>query len=157
MSVDLIVSLRRSAMPSPAGWQQAIRNASFPVELNLEFDPGTFTGFLPCKFRGEGAGFEYYSRRLTEEERVAAGAPDGADYQVILVTHSDMRELACSLAAASALCRASGGVLYDPQSGQSVPAGHVLAWAVEQLAEAEREIRSRAEPADAADGGRPCS
>jgi hypothetical protein len=138
VSVDLIVYLRRSAMPTPAAWQQAIRDAGFPVELDTDIDPDTFSGFLPCKLRGALSGFEYFATRLSEAEAAGAGAPAGADFCVTLVTHSDLREFACSAAAAGALARASGGLLVDPQSGESVAAADAARWATEVFGEAEQ-------------------
>ena len=138
MSVDLIVYLRRRAMPTPAAWQQAIINAGFPVEMDIDFEPDTFSGFLPCKLHGEQFGFEYFAAPLSDAQRAEVNAPAGSDFSVTLATHSDLREFACSVAASSALAQVSGGLLVDPQSGDSFPASDVAAWASEQFAEAER-------------------
>ncbi len=138
MSFDLTVYLRRAAMPSPSAWQQAIAATGLPVELDTDFDPDTFTGFLPCKLRGVDAGFEYFSGSLTPEEAAEMGAPSGSDFSVSLVVHSDPRELACAAVAAGALARASGGLLVDPQSGESYPPADALHWAAKQFADAER-------------------
>lgn len=125
-------------MSTPAGWQQAVRDAGFPVELDTDIDPDRFSGFLPCKLRGAVSGFEYFAARLSEVEAAEVGAPAGADFSVTLVTHSDLREFACSVAAAGALAWAGGGLLVDPQSGESFAAADALEWAAEQFAEAER-------------------
>jgi hypothetical protein len=138
MSVDLIVYLRQAAMPSPKDWQEAIQTAEFPVELDMNFDPATFRGFLPCKFNGEPSGFEYFVSPRRAEEAVELGAPRDADLSVTLVTHSDLRELAVAVSAASALCRVSGGLLVDPQSGETYTPESVLVWAREQLVEIEQ-------------------
>ena len=138
MSVDLIVYLRRSAMPSPSAWRQAIRDAGFPVELDADFDQDTASGFRPCQHRGAESGFEYLASRLSPAEAADVGAPPGSDFSVTLVTHSDLREFACSAVAAGALAQASSGLLVDPQSGESFPAADAIAWATEQFEEAER-------------------
>jgi hypothetical protein len=138
MSVDLIVYLRRSAMPSPSAWQQAIRATGLPVELDHDFDPDTFSGFLPCRLRGTASGFEYFAGRLSPAEAAEVGAPLGSDFSVTLATHSDLKEFACSAVAAGALAQISGGLLVDPQSGESFTAGDAVAWSTEQFAEAER-------------------
>jgi hypothetical protein len=137
MSVDLIVFLRRSAMPSPSDWQQVIRATGLPVELDVEFDADTFKGFLPCKLRGVVSGFEYYASPLSPKEAAEAGA-SGSDFSVTFVTHSDLKEFACSVVAAGALAQASGGLLVDPQSGESFAAPDAMAWATDQFAEAEQ-------------------
>lgn len=134
----MIVYLRRSAMPAPAAWQQAIAATGLPVMLDDDFDPDTFSGFLPCKLRGVASGFEYFANRLSPAEAAERGAPLGADFSVALVTHADLKEFACSAVAAGALAHASGGLLVDPQSGELFPASDAVAWAAEQFAEAER-------------------
>ena len=122
MSIDLNVYLRRASMPSPAAWKQAIREAGFPVDLDDDFDPDSFSGFLPCKLRDMVSGFEYFSGQLSEADCLAV-ARVGSDFSVTFVTHSDLREFACSAAASSVLALASGGMLIDPQSGESFALG----------------------------------
>jgi hypothetical protein len=136
VSIDLTVYLRRSAMPTPSAWQQAIAATGLPVELDTDFDPDTFTGYLPCKLRGVDAGFEYFSDSLSPEDAASLDAPPGVDYSVNLVVHSDPRELASAVVAAAALASASGGLLVDPQSGESYPAAEALSWAATQFADA---------------------
>jgi hypothetical protein len=140
VSIDLIVYLRRAAMPTPEQWQQAIRAAGFPVDLDTDFEVDTFTGFLPCKFRGADTGFEYFSEEVKEQDRVEAGLPPGTDFAVTLVTHSDLGEFATSLLAAGALCHASSGLLVDPQLGESCASEQVLAWVAEVLSELEPHL-----------------
>lgn len=138
MSVDLIVYLRRSVMPSPSVWQQAITATGLLVELDTDFDPDRFSGFLPCKLSGAMSGFEYFASPLSPDEAADVGAPPGSDFSVTLVTRSDLKEFACSAVAAGVLAQASGGLLVDPQSGESFPAAEAVAWAAEQFAKAER-------------------
>lgn len=138
MSVDLIVYLRRSAMPAPSAWQRAIHAAGFPIDLDANFDPDTASGFRPCKYRGVASGFEYHASRLSPAEVVELGAPSGSDFSVTFVTHSDLCEFACSAVAAGVLTQASSGLLVDPQSGESIPADDAIKWAAEQFAVAER-------------------
>lgn len=141
MSVDLIVFAKRSAVPSPGDWQRAIRAAVFPVDLDTDIDMDTFSGFLPCKFRSTPSGFEYFSSCFSEENRQGLGAPEGSDFQVTFATHSDMKEFATSLLAASALCNASNGLLVDPQSGEQFDAEAVLPWARSTLAQMESYLK----------------
>ncbi len=141
MSVDLTVYLPRSAMPSPARWAQAIRDAGFPVELGADFDVDVFTGYLPCQFRGKPAGFEYYSALVSRDECARLGLPAVCDFAVTLVTHADLREFATSLIAGSVLCQKSGGQLHEPQAGESYGPGDVLDWARQTLAEIETELQ----------------
>ena len=139
MSVDLTVYLRRSAMPTPSAWQDAIAASGLPVELDTDFDPDTFSGFLPCTIRGAASGFEYFADELSADDAAELDAPQGSDFSVTLVTHSDLKEFVCSAVAAGVLAKVSGGLLFDPQSGDSIPADEALAWSIEQIAAAERE------------------
>jgi hypothetical protein len=128
-------------MPSPELWAKAIRDAGFPVDLDSDFNPDTDIGFQPCRLRGVLSGFEYYSSRISKQDQQDLGVPPDYDFSVNLVTHSDLREFATSLIAASVLCQVSGGLLVDPQTGEQHALSGVLAWAREQLASFERELR----------------
>ncbi len=139
MSVDLIVYLPRGLMPSPQGWNQAIRDAGFPVQLDTDFDPDSFSGFLPCTFGEEETGFEYYSGRIGPSQQSELQSGPANDFQVILTTHADLNEFSTALIAASVLCHQCGGLLCDPQSGDEIPASEVLDWARKQLASLEEE------------------
>lgn len=75
MSADLGVYLRRSSMPSPADWAQAIIDQGFPVEMDADFDVEHLGGYLPCRFRGEPSGFEYYSSHLSEQDKAESEIP----------------------------------------------------------------------------------
>ena len=143
MSVDLIVYMARSAMLTPERWEQVIRDAGFPVELDTDFDVDSQSGFLPCRFRGGDAGFEYSCAPVDDREREKAHAPAGCDFSVTLVTHSVLRELATSLVAAGVLCHATGGLLVDPQSAEFFTPEQALEWTREQLADLDRDLRVR--------------
>lgn len=141
MSVDLNVYLHRASMPNPSDWQEAIRAAGFPVEIDTGFDVDTFTGFLPCKLDSQLSGFEYFASPLDPEEAMELEAPAGADFSVTFVTHANLRELAASLAAASVLCQVSGGLLVDPQSGESYSGGDAVTWAKAELEQLRRHLK----------------
>jgi hypothetical protein len=132
MSVDLIVFAARSSMPAPRAWARAIVDAGFDAELDHEFDVDTFTGYLPCRYAGVDAGFEYLAG---PPEAHHLELPADFDFSVTFSTHSDMRELAASTVAAAVLCALARGILYDPQGDVAVPAGDALKWAREQLKE----------------------
>ena len=136
MSVDLIVYLQRSSMPTPARWAAAIVEAGFPAALDADFDPDDFSGFLPCQYDGADAGFEYYSGPLTAEECEEFEISPEFDYSVTLTTHASMREYVSAAVCAGVLCQISGGELCDPQSGTSVAAADVTRWVREQIQEA---------------------
>jgi len=131
MSVELTVYMARTAMPSPPDWAQAIVDAGFPAELDVEFDVDTFSGFLPCRYDGGEAGFEYLSGPIEFVDDLEL--PSEFDFSVTFVTHSSMRELASSVVSAATLCSMTAGILVDPQADVAVSASEAIAWAREQL------------------------
>ena len=133
MSYDLNVYLKRSNMPSPESWKSAIVGAGFPVTLDDDFDVDSFTGFLPCPVNGEISGFEYYASAVSPEEVRQLGVADGTDFSVQFCIGSRPLELFSALAASSVLASVSGGLLDDPQSGESIPAYGAVDWAKAQL------------------------
>jgi hypothetical protein len=116
--MSLCITVRFSKpIPSPAEWQQAISQASFPVSLHIDFDPKTMSGFLPTTYLGKPAGFEYFY----EES-------DGGEAEVSFITHSSTREAMVASVSAACLCLLTLGVLED-YDGKTVAAGECLAWA----------------------------
>lgn len=121
-------------MPTPAAWAQAIRAQGFAMDLDPDFDPTTFSGFLPCTHAGQPAGFEYYveSRpELDDDLRRAAGPT--RTLEVSFVTHSDMRELVSAMIASGTLAVLTDGVVWSDESGAALagPAALALARVVE--------------------------
>jgi hypothetical protein len=140
MSVDLNVFLVRSSMPAPAEWTSAITDAGFDAQLDSDFDVDTFTGFLPCTYKGEPAGFEYYADALDADGRATLQLPDEFDFAVTFVTGSNMREFITSLIASGVLCQLSGGAFFDPQSGEFTPADSVSEMLRSEVAECEKHL-----------------
>ena len=131
MSVVLAVFLDRSTMPSPPAWAKAIRSNGFDLDMDSDFDPASFSGFLPCKYGGVDAGFEFLMDAVSSPEldENAAARIGHRDTRVDFVTHSDLRELAASMIAAGVLCAMSDGVLWETEAGEIVPASRALEWA----------------------------
>ena len=132
MSYDLLVYLTRARMPTPAAWQDAIAAANFPVLIDQDFDPDTFTGFLPCKYKGTISGFEYYPAGLSVDDAKNLDV-SGADFSATFIAHEGHNEMQTALCAASALCVSSNGVLVDPQSGKNYPASDAVTWAADTI------------------------
>jgi len=127
-------------MRAPAKWREAIRVAGFLVDIDTDFDVDVFSGFLPCKYEGNLVGFEYCASRLDAKDAHEMGAA-GSDLVVTFTTHADLRECASSLAAASVLCQVSGGILIDPQSGESFVGAAAVEWAKRELAELKKHLK----------------
>jgi hypothetical protein len=133
LSVSLSVFLKAGRLPTPVEWQDAIRGAGFQVELDTDFDPRTFSGFLPAKYRELTAGFEYSLEEIAgtadlgSEQRTAAAS--GQELCMTLVTHSSMAETISAALAAGALAALTNGVLFDDESDEAHPASAATQWA----------------------------
>ncbi len=126
-------------MPEPKEWAQAIVESGFPMEMDTNFDVDSFSGFLPCKFKGEKSGFEYYSDTLTKEDQLDLDLPDSYDFATMFVAHADLRELATSVIASGVLCSMVEGLLCDPQSGEFWSGKAALSWVRSKLVEIEKD------------------
>ncbi|SEG65710.1 hypothetical protein SAMN05421819_4060 [Bryocella elongata] len=134
--MEIYVFLERSAMPTPAQWQTAITAAGFAVSLDTDFDPFTFTGFLPCQLNGHASGFEYYLHpkdQIAEEFTYLAPRVKPFDSVVTFVWGSSMEEMACVIMAASALAASTPSLLYAPEDDSAVEGASALGYAKEQL------------------------
>ena len=129
MSYDLIVYLKRDGFPSWQIWRSAICVAGFGVDLATEFDPLTFSGFLPCSIDGRSCGFEYYVSYLSPDDAYDLVGDGDVDVSVQFRVGSRSDELRTALAASSNLAALSKGVLYDPQLGDSIAGARAVNWA----------------------------
>lgn len=136
MSAEIYVFLERANMPSPQQWQQTIAAAGFPLTLDTDFDPFTFTGFLPCQWSGHAAGFEYYfhpRQQIAEEFTYLAPRVTPFDSVVMLVWGGSLEEMACAVTAAAALAPTTPSLLYAPEDDSAVPGANAIGYAQEQL------------------------
>jgi hypothetical protein len=128
-----MVYLRRTTLPSGRAWSLAVKDTGFAVAMDEEFEPEKFSGYLPCRYQGAPSGFEYFSGEVSEAERVTFEVPAEFDFVVTLATRGDEAELACSTIALGVLCRLTDGMLYDPQSGESISPDEAMDWVNELL------------------------
>jgi hypothetical protein len=113
----MVVILDTDKFPSPHDWQQRIEHHGFPFELDTSFDPFSQVGYLPCKYDGKLAGFEYFY-----EPDVAR--PSKA--QVSFVTHSNAVELLGSIIASTVLAELSGGEWVDTEDDKTYTAENAV-------------------------------
>lgn len=139
MSVIIAVYLDSSRLVSAAEWDQAIKKNGFEIEMATDFEVRLFSGFLPCKYKGEDTGFEYcYSEAIDELEGAEKDNIGERHSAVVFVTHSDLKELATATIAAGVLCSITDGVLFD--DGNWVVAGQAIDWCNEQIREIQKHI-----------------
>jgi hypothetical protein len=120
MSMEVYVFLKKSDLPVVSIWQRSIGDSGLLVDLDLIFDPTKDSGFVPCKLRGSGTGFEYF---LSPIDDIASSYPDlkevvqPYDSAATFSWGSRLDECAVALVAAATLAASSSGVMYDPQEG----------------------------------------
>jgi hypothetical protein len=125
------VFLDRTRLPVAADWARTIREAGFDVQLNIDFDPGSFSGYLPCP--DERTGFEYYLESFTTPtvEIGDAGARAIGSRNTVTTLRFSGRgsDRDAASAAAATLAAMSDGVLFDTEPGHFIAASEALAWA----------------------------
>lgn len=138
MSVTMRVLLDPSRVPSPEVWANEIRARGFAMDLDRDFDPTTFSGFLPCVHQGQPSGFEYDFQPEAElEDDVRRAAGDQRTLAISFVTHSDLRELVTAMIASAVLAQLSDGVVWSDESGEVLSGPD----AIELARETEAELR----------------
>ena len=119
MSIVVEVRFPAERLPSPwQAWQKSIEAHNFAVEIDSDFDPLKHTGFLPARYGGQAAGFEYYCDLETDEQCC-----------VMLRWSGRAREAVSGLIAAACLCHLTTGHLVDTEEGETIEATSVIAWA----------------------------
>jgi hypothetical protein len=118
MSIVVEVRFPSGRLPTPQVWQDSIVSNNFAVEIDSDFDPVTFKGFLPARYQGQPAGFEYYY-------------DPGADGKscVSLVWAGRIREAVSGIIAAACLCHLTKGYLIDTEAGETIEAPSAIDWA----------------------------
>ena len=118
MSIVVEVRFSPEMLPSPQAWQESIQANNFAVEIDSDFDPLKFTGFLPARYKGQPAGFEYYYDLETDEQCCLSLSWSGR-----------ARAAVSGLIAAACLCQLTAGHLLDTEAGDTIEAPSAIAWA----------------------------
>jgi hypothetical protein len=157
MSIETVVVFSRARQVSPEAWQARITTLGWNLQLDTEFDPLQFSGFLPCRLEGQACGFEYWLDPLEEESRDELGPHCAPEWDAVLtlVSRSELADCQAAVmaAAAFALC-VDGGVLGDED--ELLPRAATLEWAqrlivaLEAAEDEQREAEKRREVALAA-------
>ncbi|MGA2583660.1 MAG: hypothetical protein ABSG31_10325 [Tepidisphaeraceae bacterium] len=107
-------------VPSAANWQAAITAAGFNLALDPSLNTYTNTGYLPVRFDDIDSGFEF------DVASVPDSAPtflpflklnDTPKLSANFTWGGDILEMCCAFAAASALAKLSGGILFQSEDG----------------------------------------
>jgi hypothetical protein len=125
------VFLDRTRLPAAADWAHVIREAGFDVQLNTDFEPGSYSGYVPCP--DDRTGFEYYLESFSTptleigEAGAQAIGPRNTVASLRFSGRSSDRDAAS--AAAATLTAITDGVLFDTEPGHFIAADEALAWA----------------------------
>jgi hypothetical protein len=125
------VFMDRSRLPAAAEWARVIRESGFDVQLAADFEPGSFSGYLPCP--DDRTGFEYYLESFTtptlEIGDAGAKAIGARDTVASLRFSGRASDRNAASAAAATLTAMTDGVLFDTEPGHFISADEALAWA----------------------------
>ena len=141
MSVDLHVFFEPSRLTSLDDWGATAKSLGFDIEFEHGVDLKDVGGFLPCKYKGKDAGFEYGYGLLEGEELSEWGTGDPSRPACVsFATRSDFREFATSMISAAVLCHITGGVLRDADGETQIPDSKAIEWAREGEESIQTEI-----------------
>lgn len=119
MSME-IYALSDKRLSSIAAWQEAIDAEQFALTLNTERPFGELQGFLPAVWQGRQAGFEcdHWQPNDVLDGYSQVGFDHRWKYCLAFRWGADARACLGAYKAASAYANATGGVVFDPESGK---------------------------------------
>jgi len=149
MSVENTVFMEKGKLPSPQEWLDAIRSNGFEMDMDTDFDPITHEGYIPCKYKGEDAGFEYWAEEVDFNEFLEEGTltREEADelgdrsFMVTLITRGDFRELITAMIAAAVLCEMTDGLYAEGGAPPFITADNAVKRVKKYLPELEKETK----------------
>ncbi len=136
--MELYVFLNKSDIPK---WQEAIEACGFGLKLDMDFDPFTFTGFLPSQLDEQITGFEYYfspKQNIAAPDTYLVPLVETYDSVVSFIWGGNFNELAAVLIAASSLSNSCASLMHLPDDQSSIKGPDALSYARQQLAEIEK-------------------
>jgi hypothetical protein len=143
MSVESFVFLNDEKLPAIADLQAALDASGTELRLPEGVDLRSHIGYLSVQHQGQESGFEWYFG--TVEATFGAGDPLAGQHAFThvanLVTHSDLRELVCSMLTAIELAKMSGGVVFDAETGEAVSCASFHRQAMEAMAYIARSTK----------------
>ena len=129
MTRDIGIYIVRKKFPSTSLLRDSIIHAGFPCVLDDEFDPLTFSGFLPCPVNGSISGFEYYVHEVDDDEINELNATFEPDLAIVLSTGRYELEWISAVATASCIASLAGGLVVDYSTGHQYFAEDAVDWA----------------------------
>jgi len=136
MSMHVILE----SVPSCGDWQKAISAAGFDLTLNPTLDTTRNVGFVPVRFNNLDSGFEFNVAPMADSVPnyiSSSKTTHGRKLSANFVWHSDLLEMCCAFAAASALAKLSGGALFLADDGVQYSGDDAIQVAKAQIADAD--------------------
>jgi len=123
MSADIKVFINKNDMISAEKWSQLIVENEFELTFFPDFNVNELQGWLPCKYRGEDAGFEYYFDGLEDTMFSVENNPKllGKDTCISFSSPYEQVNLASAMIASAILVKYCHGVYWimdDFESGE---------------------------------------
>jgi hypothetical protein len=128
------------SVPSRRDWQAAITAAGFDLTLSPTLDTIKNTGYVPVRFDDLDSGFEFSVASVGDSVPTylpSANASDRRKLSANFVWGGDLVEMCCAFAAASALAKLAGGVLFLAENGVQYSGDEAIEAAKAQIADVE--------------------
>lgn len=127
MARALTAYLVRADAPDRAALQKALDGQKLKIVLDDGYVPFKSSGYLPCTFDGEDAGFDIRFQDAPGEPSPALVAALGArDAAIAIRWGGDPREEACALAVLAVLAQNFGAIVHDAKGDKLASADELL-------------------------------
>ncbi|MBJ9266943.1 hypothetical protein I5497_07610 [Citrobacter freundii] len=133
MSRDIGIYIIKEKFPPTNDLRDSIIQSGFPCELDDEFDPLTFSGFLPCSVNGSPSGFEYIAREVDGDELNELNSTFIPDLVIVFSTGGYELEWISALATACCIASLAGGLVVDYLTGDQYLTNDAVKWAKSQM------------------------
>lgn len=143
MADSIDVFLRKEKMITGTQWSQSIEKHGFPVGIDGDFDPMTFTGLLPCKYRKRKTSFIFW-QGTTDEVEWEDGPPcdfEDRDFSVNLEIRGGQYAYLVAAVSAAVLAHETNGIVVDADGETVIPGHEALKWAGEVVVDLEESIK----------------
>ena len=135
LEIDILSDVR---LKSISEWQDALDREGFPLRLTDDKDFWEGSGFWPASLEQKSTGFERYHIAFQELVENTYGVQFDREWKYVLALmyRGDVNEMMAALMAAIAYARATGGIVFEAESGRFLTASE----AREVLEENKRDL-----------------
>jgi hypothetical protein len=127
--------LARKDVPARQALQQAIDALKFKVTLDDGYVPFETSGYLPCTFDGEDAGFTIKFHETLPQTPALQAQLGERNVAIDFKWSGDVREFVSAMAVSAALAKSFGALVHDPDGDKIYTADQLIAKVNEAAAE----------------------